>query len=181
MEKFVPVSEEELHSVYGRGGGGRGGGGGGSSGTGSRQSPYPAPAPASPPSTAARVTAALSASQNQPYNNNCDTYCYSALNKSGTSVAGFSDPNNKTCAQHKASIQAAGNYVTKVTDIPKGASAVGVSDTHAFIVVHQADGSYTVGNIGGDKHPDSIMYSDLKAGDVNRIWEKSRVVYGLAK
>ena len=183
MKEFVQVSEEELHSVYGRGGGGRGGsGGGGGSGssTGTRpQTGYSVIVTANPPSTASQVLASLTKHQNdkQGY---CDNFCYSVITDAKKSVDGFSNPEGKTCQQHKASIQAAGNYVSALTNIPPGASAIGINDHHAFIVVHQSNDTYTVGNINGVKFPDAKVYENKTAQGVIDLVGKD-FIYGIAK
>ena len=178
MKEFEQVSEEELLSVYGRGGGGGGRGGGGSSST-QPKTGYSVVVNANPPSTATQVLASLTQHKNDKQQN-CDNYCNNVLTDAKKSVDGFSNPDGKTCAQHKASIQAAGNYVSALTNIPPGASAIGINDHHAFIVVHQSNDTYTVGNINGVKFPDAKVYENKTAQGVIDLVGKD-FIYGIAK
>ena len=177
MKEFEQVSEEELLSVYGRGGGGKGGGGGGSSAA--PRTGYSLVVNANPPSTSAQVLASLAKHQNDKQTN-CDNYCNNVFNDGKVSVPGFSDPDGKTCKEHKEAIIAAGNYVSTLTNIPVGASALGVNDHHAYVVVHQSGDKFTVGNINGAIFPDAKVSENLTAQDVINGWGKDSI-YGIAK
>ena len=116
------------------------------------------------------------------YSDNCDTWTVKVLADAGKTVEGFSNPDGRDCAAQKASIKDAGGYVTDPSAIAKGQSAAGVTDTHAFVVIRELDGSFTVGNIGGTKNNgDSTMTKDLTAEDVKRIFADGKdAVYGIA-